>query len=219
LDVACRPVVEEREAEEVLLCLGDRNAAPERVAGANVSCDFQFIVELGGGLEDGGGLTGEFDLAVGTADGSAADDQRRRAPMVANRNPRIIWEKRLVRTEELTNVGGVVDRGVEVGVVFRSDRLEEEGARGRDHQRGDEALLIGVTVAAGLDGLEEVDEALAESRPGGGAAAHEGVKLRGGTGELDVGWEIGEEFGFAELTEIEYEGADADAEVGRGVGR
>ena len=90
-----------------------------------------------------------------------------------------------VGAEELADVGGVVDGGVEVGVVFGGDGLEEDGARLREHERGYEALLVGVAVGAGLDGVEEVGEALAEGGPCGGAAAHERVERGGGAGCLE----------------------------------
>ena len=74
LDVAGGPVVEEGEAEEVGGCVGDGDGRAERVAGSDVGGDFEFVVELGGGLEDGCGLVGELELAVRAADGCVADD-------------------------------------------------------------------------------------------------------------------------------------------------
>ena len=81
--------------------------------------------------------------------------------MIADREPRVVGEKRRVGAEELTYVGGVVEGGVEVGVVFGGYGLVEDRAGGGEHERGDQALLVGVAVGAGLDGDEEVSEAQA----------------------------------------------------------
>ena len=56
LDVAGGPVVEEGEAEEVRFSFGDGDGRAEGVAGADGCGDFELVVELVGGLEDGRGL-------------------------------------------------------------------------------------------------------------------------------------------------------------------
>ncbi len=112
-----------------------------------------------------------------------------------------------------------MDGGVEVGVVFGGYGLVEDRPGLGEHERGDEALLVGVAVGAGLDGDEEVCEALAESRPCGLATAHERVELGGSAGGLEVGGKSREEVVGLELVQVEDEGADAYAEMGRGVWR
>ena len=51
--------------------------------------------------------------------------------MVADGDPFVVWEEWLVGAEELADVGGVVDGGVEVGVVSDGDWFEEAGFCGR----------------------------------------------------------------------------------------
>jgi hypothetical protein len=180
----------------VALGLGDGDGLAEGVAGADVGGYFKLVVELGGGGEGWGGVVGAFELAAGAEDFCTANDERGRAAVVADGDPLVVGEEGLVGAEELADVGGVMDGGVEVGVVLDGYRLEEDGVRHGEHQRGDEALLVGVAFGAVLNGFEEVEEALAERRPGARTAAHEGVELRGGAGGLEVGGECGEEIGY-----------------------
>ncbi len=65
LDVAGGPVVEEGEAEEVGGRVGDGDARAEGVAGADVGGDFELVVELVGGLEDGRGWSGSLSWPWG----------------------------------------------------------------------------------------------------------------------------------------------------------
>jgi len=191
----------------------------EGVACADVGGDFQLVVELRGGGEGGGGVAGELELAVGAADGRAADDEGRGSAVIADGEPVVVGKQWLVGAEELADVGGVMDGGVKVSVVLGGDGFVEDGLRHGEHEGGDQTLLIGVAVGAGLDGLEEIEEALAQSRPGGGTAAHQRVELRGGAGGLEVGREGYEEVVGLELVEVEDEGADAYAEVQHGFRR
>ena len=48
--------------------------------------------------------------------------------MIADRNVFVVWEEWLIGTEELTDAGGVVDGGVEVGVVGDVGGPAERGA-------------------------------------------------------------------------------------------
>ena len=131
--------------------------------------------------------------------------------MVADGEPGVVGEQRGVGAEELADVGGVVEGGVEVGVVFGGYGLVEDRSGGGEHERGYEALLVGVAARAGLDSDKEFGEALAESRPCCVANAHERVERGGRAGGLDVEREGGEEVVGLELVEVEDEGADAYA--------
>ena len=131
----------------------------------------------------------------------------------------VVGEKRLVGAEELAYIRGVVNGGVEVGVVFGNDGLVEDGARHGEHQRGDETLLFGISIGAGLDGLEEAKKMLAESGPCDWAAAHERVEVRSDAGGLDACREIAEEMVVLEVVEVEDECADAYAQMRRRVWR
>ena len=57
------------------------------------------------------------ELAERAAHRRAVDDDRRRAAVVADRHPGVVGQQRVVGAEQLAHRGGVVDAGVEVGVV------------------------------------------------------------------------------------------------------
>ena len=59
----------------MVLGLSDGDGFAEVVAGADVGCDFEFVVELERGGECGAGGVGELELAAGAKDIRAADDE------------------------------------------------------------------------------------------------------------------------------------------------
>jgi len=63
-----------------------------------------------------------------TNDGQSAGDDGRSAAVIADGNVFVIRQKRLIRTEELTDARGVIDGRVEVGVVGDVDGFDEIGA-------------------------------------------------------------------------------------------
>ena len=66
-------------------------------------------------LPSGGVVGGE--LSRGAADGCSAELYRAGAAMIADRDPLVVRQQRAVGPEHRADVGGVKDRGVEVGVV------------------------------------------------------------------------------------------------------
>ena len=137
--------------------------------------------------------------------------------MIPDREPGVVREQGLVGAKELAYIRGVMDGGVEVGVVFGRDGLVEDRLRLGKHERGDEALLVGVAVGAGFDSDEEVGKALSKSGPCLRSTAHKGVQCRRGAGSLEVARERVEQVVSLELVQVENERADANAKVGRRV--
>ena len=125
--------------------------------------------------------------------------------MIADGDVFVVGEERLVGAEELADAGGVVDGGVEVGVVGDVDWLEEGGSGD-----GVEGGFGGLPAVGFGGGVEEVGEGFAEQRPGARAEGHEWIEDRGlaGCGEA---WR--EEAGCGAVVEVEQMGADGDAEV------
>ena len=74
LDVAGGPIVEEHEAEDVVLRLGRRDALSHRLAVERDKSHFELEVKQAGRTEDGGRFGVGAGLADGAADGCAADD-------------------------------------------------------------------------------------------------------------------------------------------------
>lgn len=61
-------------------------------------------------------------------DGDSTRNNRRGAAVVADGNMFVVGEERLFGTEELAHTGGVINGGVEVGVVGNMDGSGEGGA-------------------------------------------------------------------------------------------
>jgi chloramphenicol 3-O-phosphotransferase len=86
-------------------------------------------------------------------DCGAAHDQRRCTTVIADGHVFVVGEEWILRTEETADACGVMDGGVEVGVVGRFDGLEK-GCRRLGRERG------GNRIAGGLvgEGIEQVHE-------------------------------------------------------------
>ncbi len=110
----------------------DGDGFAERVAGADVGGDFEFVVELFRWSEFGCGGFGWFGLSAGPADVGSTYDQRRGSAMVADGDPFVVGQERLVGAEELSDVCCVVDGRVEVGVVSDGYWFDEVGVGGWD---------------------------------------------------------------------------------------
>jgi len=123
--------------------------------------------------------------------------------VVADGKVLVVGEEGLVGAEELADSGGVVDRGVEVGVVGDVDGFDQRGSG--DGVEGGFGLF---SVRRGC--REEVGHGVAEERPGLGAEGHQGVEHRGLAGSLEGGRE---KIGFGAGVEVEEVGSDGNAEV------
>src|SRR2546423_10126412 len=120
LDVARRPVVEEYDAEDVLEGILDRDRPTQPAAGADDEAELGFVIEALAWPEYRD--LARLDLAARARDGSAGHHDRRSAAVVADRHPLVVRQQRIVRAEQLADVGRVVNAGVEVAVVADRDR-------------------------------------------------------------------------------------------------
>jgi hypothetical protein len=91
--------------------------------------------------------------------------------VIANGNVLVVGEKRLIGAEELADAGGVVDGGVEIGVVGNVDWLDE----GRSGD-GVECRFGGLSALWLRIGMKQVRDGFAKQRPGTMAKRHERVK-------------------------------------------
>ncbi len=133
LDIARRPVVEEHDAEDMVEGLLQRDAFPQRISRADDEGELGLVVEAPARAERRAGLVRRFCLAAGAYHGSARDHHRRGAAVVADRQPLVVRQQRVVGAEQPADVGGVEHRGVEVGVIADRHRQEQLGALDR-HQ-------------------------------------------------------------------------------------
>ena len=144
-------------------------------------------------------------MAGGAEDRDSAGNDGGGAAVVADGNMFVVGEKRLIGAEELADSSGVIDGGVEVGVVGDVDRPAEGGARD-----GVECGF-GCRFAAGFCvGVEERGEGLAEERSGAMAERHQGIEDWSLTG-FDEGWR--KQAGRGTGVKIEQVNADGDAEM------
>lgn len=94
--------------------------------------------------------------------------------MVTDGDMFVVGKQRLLGTEELTHARGVVEGGIEVGVVGDVNRFDESGAAD-----GVKRSLGGLP-AIWLDaGMEKGGEGFAEQRPGTMPERHERIESRG----------------------------------------
>jgi hypothetical protein len=125
--------------------------------------------------------------------------------VIADGNVFVVGEERLIGTKELADAGGVVDGGVEVGVVGDVDRSAE--SRSGDGVEGG----FGCLPAVGFHvGVKEGDEGFAKERPGAMAERHDWIEDRSLTG-FNQG--MREEAGGRAGVEVEQVNADGDTEV------
>ena len=125
--------------------------------------------------------------------------------MVADGQVFVVGEKRLLGTKELADTGGVIDGGVEVGVVGDVDGLDQ--GRACDGVEGGFGGLLAVTLFVSV---EECSEGLAEKRPGAMAEGHEWIEDWRLTGFDQCG---GKQAGGGTGVEVEEVSADGDAEM------
>ena len=206
LDVAGRPVVEQREAEDVLDRPLGRDRAPGLGRHADDRGDLQLDVEpLGRPEED---LVPHLALARRPGHRRPRHDDRPRPPVVADRQVAPVGQQRLAAgAEQATEVRRVLERAVEVDVVGDLDREVRPGRRDRDERRLDQRPGGGVADQLGQPGPHVP--------PGVGPGGHEGVER--GPGEqvahrTDAAGVVG-----GEPRQVDDVVADAGADPGRPV--
>ena len=97
-------------------------------------------------------------LAGGAMHGSSADDDRRRAAVVADGQVLVIRGQRISGAEEIAYIRGVIERGEEIGVVTNHRGQAHRYTVARDQQRLHLRALR-------RSGLQQFGDAAAERRP------------------------------------------------------
>src|SRR5690606_4296686 len=96
----------------------DADAAPLLVPWSHKDAQLKFVIQALTGAEAGvGALGSRTGLAHGARELLAGDANGGGTAMVANGNPLVIGQKRVVRAELLADCRGVMQGDVEVGVV------------------------------------------------------------------------------------------------------
>ena len=158
LDVARAPVVEQHDAEEVVVGLVDADPGADRGRAADDEAELGLDVEPHARAEDRRGVGRRLALAAGPDDVGAADHDGAGAAVVADRQVLPVRRQRLaVRAEDPADVGGVLLAGVEVDVVGHLERQVQRHLGQRQQVRLDGVAVGGVG--------EHVDEPARGPRP------------------------------------------------------
>ena len=179
LDIARRPVVEQAQTKHVVFRLGDVDRLAQLVAGADENAQLQFDIHARAGLDGGHGGVRRLGLADRALEGLARDDDAGCTAVVADRNPLVVGQQRVVWAELLADVGGVVDGGVEIGVIANAGGHAVLRLCLR-HQAGLPGALLGTASA------QAARECQAQRAPVARAQRHQAVELglRTGLGGL-----------------------------------
>mmetsp|Transcript_5796 Transcript_5796/g.18243 ORF Transcript_5796/g.18243 Transcript_5796/m.18243 type:complete len:430 (-) Transcript_5796:18-1307(-) len=157
LDVARTPVIEGREAEDLLVRLGDRDRLAELVAGADVRGHLELEVDGGRRAERRGRLRVGTLLPVGARQRGAADDDGGRAAVVPDGDVQPVLEQRgRVGAEHLAEVRGVLAGGVAVGVVANVRRQHHLHVTLADERGALERLVAGKKATSGQSARDGV---------------------------------------------------------------
>ncbi len=125
--------------------------------------------------------------------------------MISDGDVLVVGEERLVRAEELADAGGVVDGGVEVGVVGDVDWFEKRGA-----SDGVECCFGGLTAGWFGGCVKEGCEDFPKQCPSAWAEGHEWIQDWGLAGS---GYASREKLGCGALVEVEQMSANGDTKV------
>src|SRR5207237_5304620 len=127
LQVARRPVVEQHGAEHMVEGSADGYRASQPVASAGDEAELGFIVQAPARGIGRCRRVGRLDLTDWAPQRGAGDYDRRAAPVVADRHPFVIGQQWIVRPQQATDVGRMMDARIEVAVIADGHRKEELG--------------------------------------------------------------------------------------------
>ena len=134
LNVTRRPIVQNTDTEQMVIGLCQRNGVAHGVAGSYERAEFELVVQQSRGSDGWRGVVRCHALAAGSTHRRARYHNGGGASVVSDRHPLVIRQQRIVRPEHRPHVGGVVYRGVEVGVVTDFGRQEQLGILLRDQR-------------------------------------------------------------------------------------
>ena len=161
------------------LRLVDRHRHAERVPGADDAPDLHLVVQRPGRPVDRHVCLRVLDLPARPAHRRSARHDRRGAPVVADRHPLVVRQQRVVRPEHAADVGGVMHRGVEVGVVADGGGKQKLGVAHGDQDPVAEPAVD--AIRGGVAG-EERARLPSDGTPGLPAEPQQRVERGGGEG-------------------------------------
>ncbi len=221
LEVARRPIVQQAKAADMARGIGDRNGGSQGIAFADPHAQFKLEIETARRTETWRFGVRRSGLAVGTDDGLARRPDRGGAAVITDRHVLVIGQKRRIRAEQRSDLGGVMDADIEVGIVADA------------HRQMDDAVLCRMEVGFGSGAVALVVQAKRQLLTQGfaqgrccydgryigwsfaaEARGNQGLKLQNVIADGDAGaWRFA---GGAEQAERQVLNGEVSVAVGRG---
>src|ERR1700730_3080239 len=118
LNVPCRPIVQQRETDDLLRRFRNSDRLAKPVAAAEVEAHFKFEIQAFARTETWI-LTGSGwrTLTERAADRAPADVNRRRPAVIGDGHPLVVLRQWILRCQQSTSRPCMIDAGIEVGVI------------------------------------------------------------------------------------------------------
>src|SRR5258706_6477813 len=176
LNVARRPVVQQTDAENMILGPVDQYGRALFIADANEDAEFQLIIETRAGGQFRRAPVGGHDLSARPAHRLTRQSDARRAAMIGDRHPVEIRRHPAVPPQQPCDVAGVIDRSIKVGVIANvgGQAIFDVGLR---DQAGAQSLPVRVARSG-----EQIEHRVPQRTPSLGPHSEERVESRSGTG-------------------------------------
>ncbi len=201
LQIARGPIVEDADPGDVPVRIGDVDRIAELIALADPDRHFELVIEPLRRTDRGRIGIGRLGLPLGPGHFAARYAHRAGAAVIADRHVFVVRQQRIVGAEQLADIGGVIDAGVEIGVIANVERQMEFAVARAIEQRFDRRLLAAIG--------QQFEQRVAQGRHALRAASEQGVEI-GATAQFAdlariVGHVVGRHF------EIEDHVPDRDA--------
>ena len=132
LDVARRPVVEQAKPKHVLACASDRNRHAQLRGRADVEAELELVIEIAGRLDRPARSRRRLCSGrAGRRTGVPLTRTDEGAAVIGDRHVFVVRHQRIVGPKHPSRVGGMKDRGEEIGEVADLDRHHQLGHRHR----------------------------------------------------------------------------------------
>ena len=161
----------------------DGDGRAEGIAFPDEDSELELVVQASARGEFGFGATGRQDLSPRPADLLPGQADRGAAPVIADGQPFVVGEQRIVGPEQAAHGGRMMNGGVEIGEI-----ADDRGKRVFHPRLEDEAALKGRPSIRSLP--QAVEYRVAKRAPGGGTELHQTVQHRVG-GAQDRGAGVG----------------------------
>ncbi len=143
LDVTRRPVIEQAHPKQVRGGVLDSDGFSQAVSWPDKEARFQFVIQRLAGRKVGRRTRLGHNLARRPLHRRAAHENRRCPAVIPDGHVLVIRQEGILRPEEPAHIRGVVDRGIEVGVIADQRRLEHRSPGHRVKMRLQGPLVIG----------------------------------------------------------------------------